>query len=79
MVIVFLKIDGFRFGGNTLARIVIKFAAFFPALNDTTLGAKILIFFQAGAVLAVFTASGHLFAEQHSVHLIISMDLSYTK
>jgi hypothetical protein len=37
-----------------------------------------LILFQAGTVLAVFTAAGHFLTEQHGVHLVFSMQLSYT-
>ena len=78
MVIVFLEINGLGFGGNTFARIINELAAFFPALNHAPLGAKILFIFQAGTVLAVFTATGHLLAKKHGVHLISSMALSYT-
>ena len=78
MVIVFLEIDGLGLGGNTLTRVILELAAFLPTLHHTPLGAKKLIFFQASAVLAIFTAAGHLLSEQHGVHLIISMQLSYT-
>ena len=78
MVIVFLKIDGLGLGGNAFARIVNELAALFPTLNHTPFGAQILVLFQAGTVLAVFTAAGHFLSEQHGVHLIFSMQLSYT-
>ena len=78
VLIVFLKIDGLGFGGNALARIVDELAAFFPTLDHTPFGAQILILFQAGTVLAVFTAAGHFLTEQHGVHLVFSMQLSYT-
>lgn len=77
MFIVFLKIDGLGFGGNALARIVFELAAFFPTLDHTLLGAKKLILIQAGTILAVFAAAGHLLSEQHGVHLVSSMQLSY--
>ena len=63
------KIKSFCLRRNSFARIILKLAAFFTALDHTPFGAQILILFQAGTVLAVFTAAGHFLSEQHRNYL----------
>ena len=44
MLIIFLKIKSLRLRGDALAGVIAEFAAFFLALHDTVLHAKIMFF-----------------------------------
>ena len=71
VLVVLGEVQRSGFCRNSLAGIVLKFAALTGVLDDSALGAEIAILVQLGAFGTVCTGTGHFLSEQHCQNLVV--------